>query len=83
MSFLEDATKFMAEKQKEKAPETAPKLFLSTPESRTTFEMELRALYENATLSEIARAVDWGMENMEKPYDKKLFLQKIRVKLED
>ncbi len=82
MSFLDDAKKFAAEKQAER---DKPHLegFLATVESRLAFEKELRELYENATLIEINRAIDWGMEVMEKPYDKKTFLQKIRVKLED
>ena len=82
MSFFDDAQKFTAERQAERdKPHESG--FLETTESRTAFEKELRELYENATLIEINRAIDWGMEVMEKPYDKKLFLQKIRVKLED
>ena len=82
MSFLEDAQNFMKNKNHETAPDTSS-AFLETPESRASFEKELRELYENATWNEINKAIDWGMEVMEKPYDKKLFLQKIRIKLED
>ena len=82
MSFLDDAEQFMKQKQQQKSSST-PSDFLMTPASRTAFEKELRELYGNATWNEINKAIDWGMEVMEKPYDKKLFLQKIRVKLED
>jgi len=82
MSFLDDAAKFTAQKQAQQSAVSETD-FLSTPESRAAFEKELRDLYENATWNEINKAIDWGMEVMEKPYDKKLFLQKIRVKLED
>ena len=81
MSFLDDAQDFLKKKQSQ--PSTPTSDFLQTPESRAAFEKELRDLYENATWNEINKAIDWGMEVMEKPYDKKLFLQKIRVKLED
>ena len=81
MSFLEDAQKFLDQKKEQDSQPASH--FLETPESRTAFEKELRDLYENATWNEINQAIDWGMEVMEKPYDKKLFLQKIRVKLED
>lgn len=82
MSFLDDAAKFTAERQAEKDKPHAGG-FLETAESRAAFEKELRELYENATWNEINKAIDWGMEVMEKPYEKKTFLQKIRVKLED
>ena len=82
MSFFDDAAKFTAERQAERDKPHAMG-FLETPESRQAFEKELRDLYENATWNEINKAIEWGMEVMEKPYDKKLFLQKIRVKLED
>ena len=81
MSFLDDAQNFLKQKQSQNPQPTNN--FLQTPESRAAFEKELRDLYENATWNEINKAIDWGMEVMEKPYDKKLFLQKIRVKLED
>ena len=81
MSFLDDAQQFLKQKQAENTD--SEQRFLETPESRTAFEKELRDLYENATWNEINKAIDWGMEVMEKPYDKKLFLQKIRIKLED
>ena len=81
MSFLDDAQNFLKQKQ-QKSP-SSNSGFLETPESRTAFEKELRELYENATWNEINKAIDWGMEVMEPPYDKKIFLQKIRVKLED
>ena len=82
MSFLDDAKNFMEKKQSPKTISSTGS-FLETPESRAAFEKELRDLYENATWTEINRAIDWGMEVLEKPYDKKVFLQKIRVKLED
>jgi hypothetical protein len=81
MSFLEDAQNFIKQKQQITHPEQSD--FLTTPQSRTDFEKELRELYENATWNEINKAIDWGMETMEKPYNKALFLKKIRIKLED
>ena len=82
MSFLDDAAKFAAERQAERdKPHEGG--FLETEQSREAFAKELRELYENATWIEINRAIDWGMETLEKPYDKKTFLAKIRVKLED
>ncbi|MBQ3695671.1 MAG: hypothetical protein II938_01705 [Alphaproteobacteria bacterium] len=81
MSFLDDAQAFLKQKQNQQTQ--TEMVFLETPESRSAFEKELRELYENATWNEIGKAIDWGMEVMEKPYDKKTFLQKIRVKLED
>lgn len=81
MSFLDDAQNFLKQKQQKAMQPNSG--FLETPESRTAFEKELRDLYENATWNEINKAIDWGMEAMEPPYDKKIFLQKIRVKLED
>jgi len=81
MSFFDDAQTFL--KQKQSNQSESGDGFLETPESRQALEKELRELYENATWNEINKAIDWGMEVMEKPYDKKLFLQKIRIKLED
>lgn len=81
MSFLDDAQNFLKQKQSQQSQEISD--FLATSASREAFEKELRELYENATWNEIKKAVDWGMEVMERPYDKKLFLQKIRIKLED
>ena len=83
MSFLDDAQAFLKQKQSEQNFPTSGAAFLETPESRQAFEKELRDLYENATWNEIQKAIDWGMEVMEKPYNKKTFLQKIRIKLED
>lgn len=81
MSFLDDAQNFLKQKKATETSKTSG--FLKTPESRADLEKELRELYENATWNEINKAIDWGMEVMEKPYDKKTFLAKIRVKLED
>ena len=81
MSFWDDAQNFLKQKQQNQQTENSG--FLETPESRAALEKELRDMYENATWNEINKAIDWGMEVMEKPFDKKTFLQKIRVKLED
>lgn len=81
MSFLDDAQNFIKQKQTNISPQQND--FLTTPQSRSAFEKELRELYENATWNEINKAIDWGMETMEKPYNKDLFLKKIRIKLED
>ena len=72
---------FIKQKQTNISPQQND--FLTTPQSRSAFEKELRELYENATWNEINKAIDWGMETMEKPYNKDLFLKKIRIKLED
>ena len=79
MNLFEEAAAFMAQKQKEEATEG---YFLMTPASREAFVRELKMMYENATNSEIERALDWVMEQLTAPYDKKQVLQKIRVKLE-
>ncbi len=80
MNLFEEAAAFMAQKQKEEATEDH---FLMTPASREAFVRELKMMYENATNSEIERTLDWVMEQLTAPYDKKQVLQKIRVKLED
>jgi len=82
MSFFDDAAKFTTERHAtQKNPHESG--FLTTEQSREAFAKELREIYENATWTEINRAIDWGMEMMEKPFDKKTFLAKIRIKLED
>ncbi|MBP5344450.1 MAG: hypothetical protein J6Y85_05215 [Alphaproteobacteria bacterium] len=81
MSFLDDAQAFM--KQKRTQESVIGDDFLVTEKSKEQFAQELRKLYENATWPEIYRAIDWVMENNGKPYDKKIILEKIRIKLED
>ena len=81
MSFFEDAQAFM--KQKSSQEPVATDDFLTTEKSKEQFARELRALYENATWPEIYRAIDWVMDVCEKPYDQKVVLEKIRIKLED
>ena len=81
MSFLDDAQAFM--KQREPASTEAPEAFLTTEKSREQFAKELRSLYENASWPEIYKAIDWVMNACDAPYDKKIVLQKIRIKLED
>jgi len=80
MNLFEEAAAFMAQKQKEEPEENN---FLTTPASRETFMRELKMMYDNATNMEIEKALDWVMEQLPAPYDKKQVLQKIRVKLED
>ena len=81
MSFLDDAQAFMQKKNNQTV--LAADDFLMTEKSKEQFAQELRSLYENATWPEIYRAIDWVMDTCEKPYDKKLVLEKIRIKLED
>ena len=81
MSFFDDAQAFIKQKNNQSLPESND--FLMTEKSKEQFANELRSLYENATWPEIYRAIDWVMEICEKPYDKKLTLEKIRIKLED
>ena len=80
MNLFEEAAAFMAQKQKE---EPTGNDFLTTPASREAFVRELKMMYDNATNMEIEKALDWVMEQLPAPYDKKQVLQKIRVKLED
>ena len=80
MNLFEEAAAFMAQKQKE---EPATSDFLTTEASREAFVRELKMMYDNATNMEIEKALDWVMEQLQAPYDKKQVLQKIRVKLED
>ena len=81
MSFLDDAQAFM--RQKNSVKTNTKDDFLMTSESREQFAQELRSLYENATWSEIYKAIDWVKEICDVPYDKKTILAKIRIKLED
>ena len=81
MSFFEDAQAFMKQKNAEESAVTDD--FLITEKSKEQFAQELRTLYENATWPEIYRAIDWVMDVCEKPYDQKVVLEKIRIKLED
>ena len=84
MSFFDDAQAFMKQKESQKPIKTNESNdFLLTEESKEQFANELRSLYENATWPEIYKAIDWVMEQCEKPYDKKVILAKIRIKLED
>ena len=84
MSFFDDAQAFMKQKKStESTSSDEVEAFLSTEKSREQFAHELRTLYENATWSEIYKAIDWVIENCEPPYDKKNILTKIRIKLED
>lgn len=80
MNLFEEAAAFMAQKQKAKESVSE---FLATPASREAFVRELKMMYDNATNMEIEKALDWVMEQLPAPYDKKQVLQKIRVKLED
>ena len=80
MNLFEEAAAFMAHKKQEQPKENT---FLTTPESRENFIRELKMMYDNATNMEIEKALDWVMEQLPTPYDKKQVLQKIRVKLED
>ena len=80
MNLFEEAAAFMAQKQKAESEEN---VFLTTSASREAFIRELKMMYDNATNMEIEKALDWVMEQLPAPYDKKQVLQKIRVKLED
>lgn len=80
MNLFEEAQKFMATRQKPIEPEQS---FLSTTESKESFIRELKMIYENATNTEIERALNWVMEQFNPPYNKSEILKKIRIKLED
>ena len=80
MNLFEEAQKFMATRQK---PIETEQSFLSTNESKESFIRELKMIYENATNTEIERALNWVMEQFSPPYNKSEILKKIRIKLED
>lgn len=80
MNLFEEAQKFMATRQK---PIETEQSFLSTNESKESFIKELKMIYENATNTEIERALNWVMEQFSPPYNKSEILKKIRIKLED
>ncbi len=80
MNLFEEAQKFMATRQK---PIETEQSFLSTNESKENFIKELKIIYENATNTEIERALNWVMEQFSPPYNKSEILKKIRIKLED
>lgn len=82
MNLFDDAATFMKDKTPA-VPEVADTLDLDNPTERTKIITYLRAEYENATLTEIDRAIDKTIDTLEKPYSKALFLKKIRPKLED
>ena len=84
MSFFDDAQAFMKQKESQNPTKVNESNdFLLTEQSKEQFANELRSLYENATWPEIYKAIDWVKEQCEKPYDKKVILTKIRIKLED
>lgn len=84
MGFFDDAQNFIKSRQKQPgAPASDTILALDTPEQEERLFDVLRKLYENATRLEIERAVRTVQEQMQKPYDKDIFMKKIRVKLED
>lgn len=80
MNLFEEAQKFMATRQK---PIETEQSFLSTNESKESFIRELKMIYENATNTEIERALNWVIEQFSPPYNKSEILKKIRIKLED
>lgn len=84
MGFFDDAQNFIKSRQKQsEAPKSDAILALDTPDQEERLFDILRKLYENATRLEIERAVRTVQEQMQKPYDKDIFMKKIRVKLED
>lgn len=82
MTFFDDAAKFMQNKQPVQSEEQDI-LNLDTPALYDAFFDYLRKEYENATRVEIERAITQVENACEKPYNKKEFLKKIRIKLED
>ncbi|MDD3669602.1 MAG: hypothetical protein PHX68_04955 [Alphaproteobacteria bacterium] len=82
MDLLSDAAAFIRDRAGQ-AAEPPAAFALDTPESRASFVAELRRLYENATRTEIERALDRVLEQMDGPYARADVLAKIRVKLED
>lgn len=84
MGFLEDAKKYITEKQSTNSTcRNDDILQLNTRAQEEELFNALRKLYENATRLEIERAIDSVKQKLEKPYSKKEFMKNLRVKLED
>lgn len=81
MSFLDDAQAFL--KSRTPVSDDENILHLDTTDEIDAFILTMRRLYENATETEIRRALNQVMDDLDRPFDKKIFLQKMRVKLED
>ncbi|MGN1063317.1 MAG: hypothetical protein ACI4QM_03225 [Alphaproteobacteria bacterium] len=82
MSFEQEALAFLKSRRPENSDE-GEILHLDTPAQTEAFIRYLRQTYENATETEINRALNQVMEDLPRPFHKKTFLQKMRVKLED
>ncbi len=81
MGFFEDAQAFMQSKQH---TDEQPKDWNPQDEkTREALFKECRELYDNATKQEIERAIDRVLEALEPPYDKAIFMKKLRIYLED
>lgn len=80
MGFLEDAQAFMQSKQ---STDTSTPWDPTDDKTYADLFNDCRHLYENATKTEIERAINRTLDELDKPYDKKQFMKKIRVYLED
>lgn len=79
MSFLEDAQKVIQKAQ----AQAQDVVSLRTQEEIDNWERELSLSYNNATHYEIRRALDAAIDRYGTTPDKKMFLDFMRVKLED
>ncbi len=81
MGFFEDAAAFMKNKQPENDP--TDELILENENDMDKLVAVCRELYENATRTEIINAIERTKDELDKPYSKKEFMKKLRVRLED
>ena len=80
MSWLDEARQKAAQMQKN---EVGTGFSPDTPDGRERLERRLKMLYDNATEREIATAVDDAIDRFSAPFDEKVFMDFLRVKLED
>lgn len=81
MGFFEDAAAFMKNKQPEN--DSTDELILENENDMDKLVTVCRELYENATRTEIINAIERTKDELDKPYSKKEFMKKLRVRLED
>lgn len=84
MGWLDDAQKKIKEIENQDREKDASEIMVINNErDRESLKKELRNLYENATINEIERAIDYGLEKLGNSCNKKEFLKTVRIKLED
>ena len=84
MGWLEDAMKKAKElEQQSKSSNDDDILNLNNDSDKELLSSELAKIYENATLREINKAIEYGIEKLGKTCKKTDFLKTVRIKLED